>query len=296
MNGIGPQCNSDGPFRRAMRLHQSKWRASQNLAIGNDARDIPYGNYLTEPDAKAGRNFLSPEIYQLAEKRISQGAGVEPFRCLHNLLSSQPMAFNLFGPLCQDKVLAQYLLDPLLPGGASEARVTMEWAPAPRQAYLDDASSFDVVIHYTTKAGDSAIAGIEVKLTEPFSPKRYGNNDRHTNRYLKVSSDPAIWTTPGEPALSNSTWNQIWRTHLLAQSIRQAKDVTISTAVILHHSGDEKCGGAVKAYQKNLTPLGLGTLLHWTIGGLTARWKQLLSARPEAEWLDRFSERYPDPL
>lgn len=72
---------------------------------------------------------------------------MEEFRCTRNLLSSQPMAFNLFGPLHDDPDLAGLLLDPLLPGGVKKARVDVEWAP-PRKLHLRDATSFDVVAFY----------------------------------------------------------------------------------------------------------------------------------------------------
>jgi hypothetical protein len=42
---------------------------------------------------------------------LAQGSGViEPFRLLRNMLSSQPMCFNLFGPLVYDAALATRLL------------------------------------------------------------------------------------------------------------------------------------------------------------------------------------------
>lgn len=291
---VGPQSNSDTSFRRAMRLFQSKWRVSMNYPVGVDRRGKPYGNYLTAADAQAGRNFLTEAIFQLAKKRM-EASGVEPFRCLHNLLSSQPMAFNLFGPLCQDDMLAKTLLDPLLPGGVEKVKVQMEWAPTPKASYLNDATSFDVVAHYTTRAGESAVAGIEVKLSEPFSPKRYGYNDHHADRYLEFGLD-SIWKNSADPELSSSAVNQIWRTHLLAQSIQKKGDVKLAYAIVLHHSGDQMCDDAVRAYRDQLTDAGKDTLLHITIGDLTQKWARLVSANADADWLARFRTRYPDPL
>ncbi len=51
---------------------------------------------LTGESANAGLNFLTPGIFALAKRRIEEGRGVvEPFRLLRNMLSSQPMCFNL---------------------------------------------------------------------------------------------------------------------------------------------------------------------------------------------------------
>ena len=57
-----------------------------------------YGNMLDAGAAEQGKNFLTQGIYDLAKERLAAGGGVvEPFRLLHNMLSSQPMCFNLFG-------------------------------------------------------------------------------------------------------------------------------------------------------------------------------------------------------
>ena len=57
---------------------------------------------LTGESANTGLNFLTPGIIALAKQRIAEGPGAEPFRLLRNMLSSQPMCFNLFGELALD--------------------------------------------------------------------------------------------------------------------------------------------------------------------------------------------------
>ena len=186
-DSFGLQYADRNPFARRVRFHQSWWRAERiGVKAGVNNRGDAYGNFLTEADAVAGLNFLTSEIHRYATERIASGGGVEEFRCVRNLLSSQPMAFNLFGPLHDDPGLAALLLDPLLPGGVQTASVDVEWAP-PRTLHLDDATSFDVVARYVRADGREAIAGIETKLTEPFSQKVYGLDDRHTDRYREVA-------------------------------------------------------------------------------------------------------------
>src|SRR4051812_1513880 len=117
----GPQYKRDNSFTRRMRFHQSWWRVHrlQEHYPQNDATHA-FGNYLDDAAASRGRNFLTEPIADYAKQRIDNGGGVEQYRCTHNLLSSQPMAFNLFGPLHLDADLAVSLLDPLLPGGVLE--------------------------------------------------------------------------------------------------------------------------------------------------------------------------------
>lgn len=213
---FGPQYAGDDPVTCRLRFHQSWWRVDRlGAPAGVDARGTTYGNYLTEADASAGLNFLTPDIHRCALDRIDSGGGVEKFRCTRNLLSSQPMAFNLFGPLHDDPDLAALLLNPLLPGGVATATVDIEWAPS-KKLHLRDATSFDVVARYVRADGRNAIAGIETKLTEPFSQRTYGRDDHRTDRYREVARrSDVIPTTPTSRTSAgtksggtNSSWSR----------------------------------------------------------------------------------------
>src|SRR4051812_30576376 len=106
---FGPQHDGDEEFAARMRFHQSWWRAAElGVAYGNGptAKGSPHGNFLLPGDAEDGCNFLTPEIFAVANERMKAGGGVERYRNLHNLLSSQPMCFNLFAPLCRNRDLA----------------------------------------------------------------------------------------------------------------------------------------------------------------------------------------------
>ena len=114
--GIGPQVGSDDGFKRRMRLHQSWYRhavlRAPYGAAGGVARKY-YGNMLDPASAEQGLNFLSPRIHELAKARVAEGGGlVEADRLLRNMLSSQPMCFNLFGELAHDPGLATTLAAP----------------------------------------------------------------------------------------------------------------------------------------------------------------------------------------
>jgi len=134
----GPQYSRDNPFTARMRFHQSLWRYERlGESAGVDQRGNRYGNYLNVEAAKSGKNFLTTRIADCAAWRISSRGGVEEFRCRWNLLSAQPMAFTLFGPLQLDADFASRLLDSLLPRGVSQASVEIEWAPQ-RDSHLGD--------------------------------------------------------------------------------------------------------------------------------------------------------------
>lgn len=259
------------------------------MAGVNDRGDT-YGNFLTEADAAAGLNFLTSDIHRYAIERIAAGGGVEEFRCTRNLLSSQPMAFNLFGPLHEDPDLAALLLDPLLPGGVKTASVDVEWAP-PRKLHLQDATSFDVVARYVRADGRKSIAGIETKLTEPFSQKVYGLNDHHAERYREVARRSDVWLNPDDPELTDIRWNQVWRNQLLVESIRQQQPDLLGCEVVVHHPLDERCANNVDAYAEFLTE-PRETLVRHTLEHVVAVWEPLLGTDAQARWLGDFADRY----
>ena len=85
-------------FASNARLLQSIWRTEK----GYDFED--YGNFLKEDFAKSsGANFLTKKIFEIVRNEVSNKNKKEKViqepRIWNNLLSSQPLAFNLFGEL-----------------------------------------------------------------------------------------------------------------------------------------------------------------------------------------------------
>jgi hypothetical protein len=290
---LGSQYSGDDSLTARMRFHQSWWRACRlQVPAGVDAKGTSYGNLLTEADGDAGLNFLTPAIHHTALERILSGPGVERTRCTRNLLSSQPMAFNLFSPLRADPTLAAVLLDPLLPGGVIAANVHIEYAP-PRQEHLDDATSCDVAVRYTTRDGTPAFAGIECKLTEPFSQVAYGTdpNDARTATYRAVARRSTVWTDPDAPRLADKRWNQLWRNHLLVESIRQHEPGLLGCQIVVHHPLDERCTLAIESYRTFLADPDT-TFRALNLGQIVATWRALVQRPAERSWLRDFEDRY----
>src|SRR3954471_7048128 len=118
---------------------------------------------------------------------------VEPDRLKNNLLSSQPLCFNLFGPLGSDLGSASQAIAGLL-GVPHDIRVTavkIEFAP-PAESHLEDRTAFDAWIEYEGPNGRGFI-GIETKLTEPFSQASYS---AEKPGYAKWLTRPDGWWNP----------------------------------------------------------------------------------------------------
>jgi len=288
---IGPQASSDNGWRKRMRLHQSWWRAAR-LQVPCGTGPYPsstslLGNMLTEADAAAGLNFLSPEAHRSFLDRLAETkVGVDPWRTGHNLLASQPMAFNLFGHLSHRLDLATALFASLV-GPDEVAEVTSIEIERLSDA-LGDHTAFDAFVTYLRPNGSPGFLAIETKLTEPFSQQAYD-----WPKYLAHGAfSRSVWKTDDPAILGAPKWSQLWRNHLLALAESAAiPNLGEPIVLVVHHPADPGCVANVDGYRKLLVDeqscrrLDLGMIVG-VLAGLVE------PGSPDAEWAGRFADRY----
>jgi hypothetical protein len=283
-----------------MRFHQSWYRKYVlGLSPGPNpsAHGELYGNMLCEKDGNAGWNFITAEVHKYAEGRVaSDPTHIEEKRLRNNLLSSQPMCFNLFAPLDLDRKLATRLIR-ALPGFGHVARVTdvkLEYAPSPKEDFLNDGTSFDAWVEYERRSdGALGFVAIETKLTEPFSQ----THRDFSERYHRWKLDPAWWWSAGAEAhFSNNLYNQLWRNHLLAFALchQKTRKYVECFCAVVSHPQDVSCLKAVADYGEHLLSEGKKTLLPWSLDTLVNTWLPLATTREESSWLQAFRLRYLD--
>lgn len=291
---LGPQYAGDDAFTARMRRHMSWYRASVlRVSCGTGptrASTTRYGNMLTPADAGRGLNFLTPEIHQVALERLCSGGAVEPFRLLHNMLSSQPMCFNLFGPLVRDRGLATELLQTIQELQVARVLdVKLEHAPAPREEYLSDATAFDAFIEYERHDGSRAFVGIETKLTDKFSRNHYDSPSYR--RWMQGTRSP--FRAEAESQVSLEVHNQLWRDHLLAIAMRDHARSTYqhATFALVRHPEDRACESIVRAYRELLAPAD-ATFVDLPLDHLLERWQSAALSDAQRTWLSAFRQRY----
>jgi len=294
---IGPQYKGDNPFAARMRFHQS-WYRSKILeapyGTGPKAGSTTwYGNMLTREDGERGMNFLDPTIFDVASRRLAEKRGaIDPFRLLCNMLSSQPMCFNLFGKLVDDLELATRLMQALLPGEIQAVtRVVLEYAPEPARNYLNDRTAFDAFVSYIRLDGNESFIGIETKLVEAFSAKEY-----RSQFYDHWTQDPrAPWLPDMLPSLQAKQLNQLWRDHLLAiaMSMIPGSRYTSGRFMVVYHPLDLECREALAAYKDLLKPNDT-TFVEMPLDSLVELWNSAGSPTEQKVWLNMFSLRYLD--
>ena len=261
-------CKADNRYQAYYRYLQSLWRESKNIPVkknvGQSDNDV-YGNYTSDPHA----NFMTEGIRSLVNDELSpENKGerlIEETRLRTNLLSSQPLCFNLFGELKLniDKALQFFniLYDNYF---KSIDRIEFEYNPARRDPRLTgDRSAFDVFVEYTSIAGNTGFIGIEVKYSETLNEgadsvndilnKQFCNEPRtRRDRYRELSIGLFAETNYGE--LEQLPAFQIWRDHLLAVAMCKAFSEKYDEGVFLFLApySNKKCRDGVKKYRNLL--------------------------------------------
>ncbi len=237
----------DTEFSAYARLLQSKWRESKGYPQGK------LGNYLETDFAKASKsNFLTEKIGALVTQEIvnarkNKGLIGEP-RIWNNLLSSQPLCFNLFGELYDNLVLATSYFKRLFPSKVEKVNeVKFEYSPGRgNQKYTADHSAFDVFIEYSSGEKRGFI-GIEVKYAESLREETIEKANKNFRlRYAELTDGCQLFNQQYIEQLKAPPLSQIWRDHLL--SIATKQDYDEGFFIFLFPSKNEQCQSGVDKY------------------------------------------------
>lgn len=260
-------------------------------------------------------NFLSADAAAYARARAGEvatlGGSLDPVRLERNLLSSMPLAFNVFGHLRQRPALLALVLrdvtglpitgvhqDPLSCGGANvDGGVECEWAPAKAQRaeFLGDRTAFDAMVVVDLEDGMTRFLGIEVKYTEPFSPLPKGfDAETVWCRYESVVKDDPVSSAEAVKGLfkSGQTW-QLTRQLLLTSRLRREPLWDTGHAVVLCTEEDKRAAAAVDVVRRALGPNDL-FLPRITLEALAKSVADHGDA-DDREWVARLLRRYVDP-
>lgn len=247
------------------------------------AQHIPEGRFSI-PIAR-----ISETIKQVVRKEISNNTDKsklysEP-RIYNNLLSSQPLCFNLFGELQQNLQLATEVFKKLCPDRVKQiTAIEFEYSPGRGdEKYTGDRSAFDVYVEFLNMDGQKGFIGIEVKYHENLKNKPAEMRER----YSKVARDMKCFKEECMDKLKTSPLEQIWRDHLLAGSLLNKGDFTDGFFVFLSPEGNLHCQEAVEQYKKCLTD-EQRTFESWTLEEVVETIKQ----NTKDKWIDELFDRY----
>jgi hypothetical protein len=282
-------------FQRRARLLQAVWRMEQEYPIGEHVGKCgsrPLGSRLAMPWAKETlNNYLSDTIRKVVQHEvISESMKTDKLygmpRIFNDLLSSQPLAFNLFAELQQDLKLATAVFKSLTAGRAEAVTgIEFEYSPGRRDTrYTGDRSAFDIYVTFQTVQRGQGFIGIEVKYHENMK----NPPTTHRDSYDGIAAFMNCFKDDAMHRLKNAPLQQIWRDHLLAGSIlRQDKDkFDNGLFVFLYPKDNRHCDDAVKAYRNCLS--SFKTFESWTLENVAAT----IKGHTSKQWIDSFIDRY----
>jgi hypothetical protein len=289
--------STDTSWQRELRRRQSRWRERQGYPIGSH-NGRPLGSRLAMPAAEEKLwNFITPEIGELvrceyvanASRSRTQKKVYGYPRLFEDLLSSQPLVFNLFGELALDLKRATTLTRRLWPSRVETVtRIEIEWSPGrwdPR--YLDNGTAADIAFFHTTPNGGDGVICVEVKYHEDLRGKDYAVKPR----YLEVARSSRAFLDDALPVLGRGPLQQLWFDHLLALAVRETGRLETSLFVVIHPEINEACSSAIAAYRRALSPQGIASFDARTIEALFPFIRDLVGD----EWSRAFSARYLTP-
>jgi hypothetical protein len=268
-------------FRRRTRYHQAQWREANGHPIGSQpiaprpdgtpARlvgsrvPLAYGR-------ETGASFLTVGALDAARARTSVIEPHQSFdhqRLWADLLSSEALAFNLFGDLAADLRLADRAVHgwwPDAPGTVREVR----FAHSPGRldpAYLNSLRSFDAAFVLDLGDGTQGIVGVDTKYHERI--KSEIPKPSNLWRYLEVAETSGVFG-PGaiDSVKGRSDLAVMWLEHLLLLSMLQHPSGAWSWGryVVVHPAANSDVADACVRYRDLL--VDQSTFSSVTIEGL----------------------------
>jgi hypothetical protein len=286
---------SDAPWQRELRRRQSCWREARGYPLGLH-HGRPLGSRLRMPDAEEKLwNFLTPTIAELVRREyVTNGSAPRERqkvygypRLFADLLSSQPLAFNLFGELALDLARATAVARRLWPDRVERVtNIEFEWSPGRwNRRYLDNGTAADVAIFHTTPGGGSGIIFVETKYHEDL-----GGKDRTIKpRYLEVALDSGAFLN--HATLQSGRLQQLWFDHLLVLAMQRAHGLDSALFVVAYPAINPRCQEAVLAYRGALDLSKPPTFEAMTLEEVVSVFEDEWSAT----WVREFRERYLTP-
>lgn len=243
-------------------LHKIRSRMLQGI-YRNQKNEYSYCNYVDSNDCHI--NFMRNErlnneaAEEYAEIKNS-GRLTDEKRLCQNLLSSQPLAFNIFLPLKWDNYeLVTDIFKGLYPFLKIQriTSIKLEYVPGDENGedsrlISTDKSCFDIFIEFVTVENEKSCIGIEAKYTEPFSNTDFNKatGDKKQRYIDAISNFNRQFDIQYKEKYLNPTYNQLFRNQLIVEEVKQKTDYQNCIQIVLFSSEDTKCVDAINGFKE----------------------------------------------
>lgn len=308
---LGNIYSSNGDFTTRAAILQSWYRVSINEKCGLGSKNIVKGKDLNGKSilesvqqeyghlVKGGEtrniNFFFQETYKYAKYRVEHKKPDETIkadRLFNNLLSSMPMAFNLFHPLILIKQKYPDALNEMIQNVFPNypihnvTEVLIEFIPLPIDRYTEDRSAMDAAILFQDSEGNDYLISIETKYID-----QLGKNKAKENALkLETAINSGLFNPDGIDTISKGC-TQIYRNFLLAEKYRIVHCLRDSYSIILAPADHPTTDSEVASLHENLIPEFQYKLHKYSLEDFV---ESLKPGCPEEykNWLNWYYDRY----
>lgn len=283
----------DDEFKRWARALQFAYREN---VLGDFSEYRAPQVLLSDENAKNGLIF-----YEGFRDLILEKVGKVSNKMTNNMLRSEHIPYNLFTPLETMPELAKDVFSAMIgiPIKEIEMPILIEYAgDKGRSAYLNDGTSFDTFVRYTTYDGKHGGIGIEVKYTEneyPLGEKEGRDIAGDNEQYRNMTADSGYFVNDLDIKIFLKAHNirQIWRNHILGYAMKHIGDVDIMHHVHLYPRGNEHFHRhALPDYRKLLTEEGNESFKTVTYETYIALLEKYGDAEIVGDWIKYLRKRY----
>lgn len=173
-----------------------------------------------------------------------------------DMLRSEHIPFNLLSPLATNKDAALSIISNTWGIECTEIDIIkIEYAPTPKENYLNDGTSFDTYIQAQMPDGKTCGIGIEVKYTEqsyPIGKTEAVNVENHDSPYWSIARESGCFQNPENEIFGTDEFRQIWRNHLLGLSMVERCDLDHIYSITLFPEGNEHFRNTIPLYVSHL--------------------------------------------
>jgi hypothetical protein len=219
-------------LRRALRLHQARWREAHGHPIGTqpimprNGKAVRFvGSRIPLDYAReTGANFVTGAAFDAAKARMAEKErhqSLDAQRLWADLLWPLTLCFNVFGELAADLSLADRAVHTWWPDAPGHVRaVRFEHSPGWLDpAYLGNLSSFDVMFELDAGAGTCGVIGVETVYADAL--RRHEPKPERLPRYIEIAERSGVFTPDTLDAVNGTDLLVMWLDHLLMLSMLQ---------------------------------------------------------------------------
>ena len=256
--------NSVSAFTAKCRLQQSRFRESINEPMGvgpwKTSKNLQIS--MIKDGEVTGKNFVDRYTFDYAKMRVRKklkNETIDEYRLFNNLLSSQPMAFNLFCPLrhmLEERMndAVTLIFSTIFPQFdiAYVTEIELEYLHEDIENYLNDKTAMDVIVRFFDSQNNSCFIAIETKYTDVLG----SNSARNKESQKKLIRQLKYFKPEAELALINDEKeiSQIYRNFLLSECYRIKENAYESYSLVLSPANHPTTDAEVHSLQDELLP------------------------------------------